>query len=106
VASYVAAFDTYKGESFRILPGVRTLGGNKVLVQTRLLKGDGPPVRFDYVMHLGSTGWRAVDLLLGGEISRVQLQRLYFEDLLRQGGAPALLAFLEWKLTDLSGPMV
>ena len=48
-------------------------------------------------------GWRAVDVLLDGSISRVAVQRSDFRKLLDPGDASALIASLEKKVSDLSG---
>ncbi len=48
-------------------------------------------------------GWKIVDVLLDGTISRVAVQRSDFRDVLAQGGATALIASLERKAADLTG---
>jgi phospholipid transport system substrate-binding protein len=53
-------------------------------------------------MRDGGSGWRAVDVLADGSISRVAVQRSDFRRLLAQGGAQALVASLRSKSADLS----
>jgi phospholipid transport system substrate-binding protein len=48
-------------------------------------------------------GWKIVDVLAGGSISRVAVQRSDFRGLLASGGGDALLASLQRKTADLSG---
>ena len=48
-------------------------------------------------------GWRAVDVLLNGSISRVAVQRSDFRSLLDQGSASRLIANLQGKVAELSG---
>ena len=43
-----------------------------------------------YVALTGPEGWRIVDVLADGAVSRVAVQRSDFRQLIRQGGAPAL----------------
>jgi phospholipid transport system substrate-binding protein len=47
-------------------------------------------------------GWRVVDVLADGSISRIAVQRSDFRRLLSHGGAPALVASLTSKSQDLS----
>lgn len=101
VATYVANFDVYEGEKFEVLPDVRTTGSD-VIVSSRIVPGKGDPTRIDYVMR-DSGGWRIVDVLFDGTISRVAVQRSDFRSLLASGDAQALITSLEHKTKDLSG---
>jgi phospholipid transport system substrate-binding protein len=102
IASYVANFNDYSGERFEVLPDLRSVGSDEV-VATRVIPTSGTPNRLDYVMRQGEGGWRAVDVLLDGTISRVAVQRSDFRSLLSQGSAAALIASLRKKVQDLSG---
>lgn len=101
VATYVANFDKYDGETFRVLPGVRESGADRI-VRTEMVPSSGDPVRLDYVMRNENSAWRAVDVLLDGSISRVAVQRSDFRKLLASGEAEALIASLRQKISDLS----
>ncbi len=106
IASYVANFDSFDGERFEVLPGLRSIGRDEV-VSTRLSPPTGDAVRLDYVMRSMDAGWRAIDVLLDGTISRVAVQRSDFRALLTQGGnqvtAQPLITSLQKKVADLSG---
>jgi phospholipid transport system substrate-binding protein len=102
IASYVANFNDFSGERFEVLPDLRAVGADEV-VATRIVPASGAPNRLDYVMRQGEGGWRAVDVLLDGTISRVAVQRSDFRSLLSQGSAAALIASLRKKVQDLSG---
>lgn len=106
VSMYVANFDSYSGERFRVLPGVRDVGNGELVVQSRLLRSDGSPVALDYVMRRRPVGWQAVDVLTDGAISRVAVQRSEFRELLAAGGVAALASRLEQKVASLSGGML
>ena len=54
----------------------------------------GDPTRLDYVMRNTQAGWRAIDILLNGTISRVAVQRSDFRGLLAAGDPAPLLASL------------
>jgi phospholipid transport system substrate-binding protein len=74
-------------------------------VRTRLISADGTSTTLDYVMREGQVGWKAVDVLAAGAISRVAVQRSDFRNLLTGGGVPALVAALQKKVANLSGGM-
>jgi phospholipid transport system substrate-binding protein len=105
VSSYVSNFNSYNGQSFQILPSVRTVGNGEVVVQSRMLRTNDSPLKLDYVMRRGAAGWQAVDVLTDGSISRVAVQRSDFRQLLAAGGVPALAAGLSRKVANLSGGM-
>lgn len=102
VATYVANFDKYDGEQFKVLPGSRESGSDRI-VRTEIVDANGGRIRLDYVMRASGRTWRAVDVLLDGSISRVAVQRSDFRKILGSGDAEALVASLRRKITDLSG---
>jgi phospholipid transport system substrate-binding protein len=103
VATYVANFDRADGEKFDMAPGLRAVGDDQV-VTTRIVPRTGDPTRLDYLMRKSDAGWRVVDILVDGTISRVAVQRSDWRALLgRDGDAAALLANLRKKAADLSG---
>jgi phospholipid transport system substrate-binding protein len=104
VASYVSNFSSFNGEKFSIDPDTRAVGAEQV-VATHIIPPHGDPARLDYVMRLTDAGWRAVDVLLDGTISRVAVQRSDFRSLLADGPA-ALVSSLHKKFLDLSGGAV
>ena len=106
VASYAANFDNYTGQRFQLAPAVRGVGNGDVVVSTEIIAADSTSHRLDYVMRDTPSGWKAVDVLADGTISRVAVQRSDFRQLLNSGGAPALMAGLQRKVANLSGGMV
>jgi phospholipid transport system substrate-binding protein len=106
VATYAANFDSYAGQVFQLSPTVRDLGDGRVIVQTRIVSTDGTARSLDYLMRDGQSGWKAVDVLENGTISRVAVQRSDFRRLLENGGVPALMAALQQKVVTLSGGML
>lgn len=101
VANYVSNFDNYNGQRFEIAPTLRPIGADQV-VQTTLISATDQ-TRIDYVMRGQGGGWRVVDVLLDGTISRVAVQRSDFRSTLASGGAPGLIALLQQKVSQLSG---
>lgn len=102
VASYVANFDEFGGERIEVLPESRAIGADQ-LVATQIAPSSGEPTRIDYVMRQGPGGWRAVDVLLNGSISRVAVQRSDFRSLIAVGDASRLIENLQRKVAELSG---
>jgi phospholipid transport system substrate-binding protein len=102
IATYVANFDKYDGERFELMPTLRQVGAEQV-VGTRIIQDNGEQVRLDYVMQQADAGWRAVDILLDGTISRVAVQHSDFRALLRNGDATGLIGSLRQKADELAG---
>lgn len=100
VASYVANFDGFSGEKFEILPQTRTVGSDKV-VESQIVPAGDSPTRIDYEVRPTAGGWKVVDVLLDGSISRVAVQRSDFRSLLSSGNAAALIDSLRSKATAL-----
>jgi phospholipid transport system substrate-binding protein len=102
IASYVAAFDDFSGQRFEILPGVSAVGNDRI-VQTRITGLSGQPHTLAYVLRQTGGGWRIVDVLAEGSISRVAAQRSEVRSVLSDGGGTALLVSLRRKTAELSG---
>ncbi len=101
IASYVANFDSFEGQRFDILPELRRAGADEV-VQTRFVPTTGEPVKLDYVVRRLDTGWKIVDVLLDGAISRVAVQRSDFRALVGAGDAAPLIDMLHSKVAGLA----
>jgi len=102
VASYVANFDDYSGQRFEISPTVRATGNDRV-VATTIAGPSGQGHRMAYVMRQEGDGWRIVDVLADGSVSRVATQRSEMRSLLSDGGASGLIVGLRRKIAELSG---
>jgi phospholipid transport system substrate-binding protein len=102
IASYVNSFDSFNGQRFVIEPQTQTLDTGDRVVRTKIVPVSGEAHQLDYVMRDTADGWKIVDVLAGGAISRVAVQRSDFRRLLARGGAQALLAQLQTKTASLS----
>jgi len=102
IASYTANFDKPGDEKFEVMPQTRP-SGQDVIAESRLIPTGGDPVRIDYVMRTSTMGWRIIDVLLDGTISRVAVQRSDFRALLASGDPAPLINSLKRKVVDLSG---
>jgi phospholipid transport system substrate-binding protein len=105
VSSYVGNFDAFNGETFTVLPDTRRVG-NDVVVATRLNGAGVDVTKLDYQMRDSDAGWRVVDILLDGAISRVAVTRSDFRALLAEGATPGdaapLIASLRAKSASLA----
>ncbi len=102
LANWVANFDDFDGQKLEVAAATRKVGTDEV-VQTQIIPASGAPTRLDYVMRGGAGGWKAVDILVDGAISRVAVQRSDFRTLLKDGDATALIATLKAKTASLAG---
>lgn len=102
VASWVAPFDSYAGQTFRFRGTDRRITDDSCVVGTELVSASNEAHRLDFVVRLGGTGWRAVDVLADGTISRIAILRSDFRALLNDGTGAALAGALEKKTTDLA----
>jgi phospholipid transport system substrate-binding protein len=103
VASFVANFDNYSGQTIEVTPGSRSLSNGDQVVTTRIAAPGSSPIMMAYVMRQTPSGWKAVDVLADGSISRVATQRSDFRSVLSSGGGTALVASLQSKVAALSG---
>jgi phospholipid transport system substrate-binding protein len=102
IASYVSNFAGYAGERFEILPDVAAAGGDRI-VTTQIVAASGQAHVLAYVMRQTDSGWRAIDVLVEGSVSRVAAQRSEIRSVLSDGGGPGLLVSLRRKTAELSG---
>jgi phospholipid transport system substrate-binding protein len=102
ICNYVSNFNSDSGDVFRILPETRSVGTGRV-VETEIVPKSGDPIRMDYLMHQGASGWQASDVLETGTISQAAVQRSDFRGLLTGNDASALIASLQKKVAALSG---
>jgi phospholipid transport system substrate-binding protein len=102
VASYVANFESYSGERFEVAPVARAAGRDRI-VETRIVMASGQGHTLDYVMRQDGGGWKVVDVLADGAISRVAAQRSEMRSVIADAGGVGLLVSLRQKTTQLSG---
>ncbi|GAN76283.1 ABC transporter substrate-binding protein [Acidisphaera rubrifaciens] len=101
-ASWIANFTGDSGARFEILPDLRSVGADQI-VQTRILVPGREGHRIDFQMRQETDGWRVVDVLLDGTISRVAVQRSDFRRYVAENTATPLINVLRKKVADLSG---
>ena len=100
LATYANRFDDYSGEKFEVLPEATPASGG-VIVQTRLVKGNGEPVTLNYLMRQSGDKWQIIDVFLSGTISELATRRSEFTSILRRDGPDGLLQVLDKRVADL-----
>ena len=100
VATYANRFDDYSGEKFEVLPETTAASGG-VIVQTRLVKGNGEPVTLNYLMRQNGDKWQIIDVFLSGTISELATRRSEFTSVIRRDGAQGLLQLLDRRVAEL-----
>jgi phospholipid transport system substrate-binding protein len=100
VANYAARFKAYDGERFEIL-GERATAGDRLVLETRLIRSDGPPVSINYIFEQRDGRWQAIDVLAERAISELALRRSEYAATLREGGLPALTALLNERAAEM-----
>jgi phospholipid transport system substrate-binding protein len=93
-STYANRFDGYSGERFEVLPQTNPAAGG-VIVQTRLVKGDGEPVTLNYLMRQANDRWHIIDVFLSGTVSELATRRAEFTSVLRRDGPGGLLKLLQ-----------
>jgi phospholipid transport system substrate-binding protein len=100
IATYANRFDDYSGEKFEVLPETTPSSGG-VIVQTRLVKGNGEPVTLNYLMRESDGRWQIIDVFLSGTISELATRRSEFTSVMRRDGAQGLLQLLDRRVAEL-----
>src|SRR6185437_3079330 len=97
IATYASQFDDFSGERFQVDPKAVPAPGNDVMVKTKLIPSNGEPVQLDYLLRQEQGDWRIIDVFLSGTISQLAARRSEFSGILREQGAPGLIAVLKQK---------
>lgn len=95
IATYADRFSQYDGEQFKIVERTQLPRG-RILVRSQLIRTDGNPVNFDYVMNKTSEGWRIINIVVDG-VSDLALKRAEYNAVLQKNGIAALIDMLEQK---------
>ena len=86
-----------------MLPEITPASGG-VIVQTRLIKGNGEPVTLNYLMRESDGKWQIIDVFLSGTISELATRRSEFTSVIRRDGAQGLLQLLDRRVAELKAP--
>jgi phospholipid transport system substrate-binding protein len=102
VATYVAHFDEFNGESFSLTPPT---AGSDPVVRVKIVpsKPEDQAHTLGYAMRQTPAGWRAVDVTADSSISQVVAQQDEIRAVVRSSGTGGLYARLQEKTKELSG---
>lgn len=95
IATYADRFNQYDGEQFKIVEQAQLPRG-RILIRSQLIRTDGNPVNFDYVMNKSSESWRIINIVVDG-VSDLALKRAEYNAVLQKNGIAALIDMLEQK---------
>lgn len=100
-ATYAARFDGFSGQEF-VTVGSRQGRRGQIVVETEVRQPSDPPIRLDYVMRSGDSGWGIVDIYLDSAVSEVAMRRSEFSSVLNRDGYEGLIAALQSKIVERS----
>lgn len=104
IANFADRFDGFSGQSF-VTEAEQSLGADKLLVRSALVKADGEKVAINYMMHETDRGWSVIDIYLAGKVSELATRRSDFYATLRDKGVSGLIDVLTEKVAQLeAGP--
>lgn len=101
IANYASRFDSYSGETFRMI-GETPTRGEATVVSTEIISPGDAPVAIRYIMRPYEDGWKIVDVLLKGAISELATKRSEYSSILQRGGYDALIGAIEAKVKTLA----
>jgi phospholipid transport system substrate-binding protein len=102
IRSYTLMFDSYNGQTFRVLSS-RTEGNGDVIVASEVLQPKGPAVRVEWRVRNREVGPRIIDVVVDG-VSMSVTQRQEFASVIQAKGGN-MDAFLQ-ALRDKNAAMV
>jgi phospholipid transport system substrate-binding protein len=100
-AIYADRFDSYDGQKLEVTGEQPAPSG--VMVQSRIIKANGEPVKVDYMMRRNGESWLISDIYLDSAISEVATRRSEFAAILKKDGIDGLIAALNRKADILTG---
>jgi phospholipid transport system substrate-binding protein len=100
VSTYAARFRKFSGQQFQV-GTAKQAPGDRMLVESKLVKSDGEPVELNYLMRKNEAGWQVIDIYLAGAISQMTQMRSDFSEPLHKGGVDALIHQLDEKSKEL-----
>ena len=102
VSTYASRFKAFSGQAFQV-GASKPATGDRVLVESKLVKSDGEPIELNYLFRKNESGWQVIDIYLAGSISQMTQMRSDFSEPLRKGGADGLIQQLDAKIKQMEG---
>jgi phospholipid transport system substrate-binding protein len=99
-AIYAERFDSYSGETLRVIGEQPSPGG--AIITTEIIKSEGDPIRLNYLLRQNGGTWQIADVYLNGTISELATRRSEFSSIVRTQGIDGLIAVLNTKADTLA----
>ena len=99
-ATYANQFSDYSGQRFVVDPNA-TARHADVIVHSQLMRANGDPVTFNYLMRQSGNDWKAEDIYLDGTISQLAVRRSEFSSILSSQAPDGLLRKLKSQCDQL-----
>ncbi len=99
--TYATRFDGYTSERFELRSTEPSIAGTAIVRTT--LHSPKQTVQLDYRMRETPTGWRVIDVYLGGTVSELALRRAEYTAVLERDGFDVLVSALEKKVAEGPG---
>lgn len=96
VRTYTTSLDEYQDQKLEFLPLRPSPHDDRVMVRSRLLRSDGPPVAVNYGMRYNDGEWKVYDIVVE-DISLVTTYQSQFGSTVQRDGIAGLIAELERK---------
>ena len=93
VATYARRFGGYAGETFAVV-GERSAGGDDMLVDSEIRRGEGPPIVAQWRVQVGDGAPKVVDVIVEN-VSMTVTQRSEFSAVVRSNGIDGLIQVLQ-----------
>jgi phospholipid transport system substrate-binding protein len=100
VSTYASRFKAFGGQVFQV-GAAKSAPGDRVLVESKLVKSDGEPIELNYLMRKNQGGWQVIDIYLAGAISQMTQMRSDFSEPLHKGGVDGLIQQLGEKIKQM-----
>lgn len=97
IRTYATSLAEYSGERIEYLKERRE-EDNRALVNTRIVRPDGPAIPVDYRLRLNDDKWQVYDIVIDG-VSLIINYRSSFQQTIRQQGLDALIRQLSERRT-------
>jgi phospholipid transport system substrate-binding protein len=102
IATYANRFDGYANEHF-VVKSANEANDGATVVESQMLRSEGEPINFNYVLRQSDGAWRISDILFGA-VSELANRRAEFTAVIRRDGVDGLIAELHRKARDLENP--
>ena len=96
--TYATRFNGYESERFETLGVEPSIAGTAIV--RSVLHTAKEDVHLDYRMRETASGWRVIDVYLGGTVSELALKRAEYTAVLEREGFDALVSALETKVAE------